>query len=64
MRANTSYSGRNSNSKHSNTGAVSVGATFKKSSTEAASCRVALVLDTHFVPCSLHCEAFYDTLYE
>lgn len=60
--ANTSYSSRNSNSRCSNSDMVSVAATFKKSSTEATSCRVALVLDTFRAPCCFVRDASYDTL--
>ncbi|WP_206750444.1 hypothetical protein, partial [Halorubrum sp. GN11_10-6_MGM] len=41
---------------------VSVAAAFKKSSTEATFCRVALVLDTLSAPCRFVRDAFYDTL--
>ena len=61
-RANTSYSSRNSNSRYSNNGTVSVAAAFKNSSTEATSCRVAVVLDTLSAPCCFVRDAFYDTL--
>jgi len=51
--ANTSYSSRNSNSRNSNSGTVSVAAEFKKSSTEATSCRALVLLETVFKPCGL-----------
>ena len=60
--ANTSYSSRNSKERCSNSGTVLVAATFKKSSTEATSCRVLVLLDTVSKPCGLPREAFYDTL--
>jgi hypothetical protein len=50
--ANTSYSRRNSNSKCSNSGTVSVAATFKKSSTKATSCSALVLLDAVSTPCS------------
>jgi len=50
------------NSRYSNSGTVSVAATFKKSSTEVTSCRVSVLLDTVSTPCGLPWEVFYDTL--
>jgi hypothetical protein len=48
----------------SNSGTVSVVAAFKKSSTEATSCRALVLLDTVSKLCGLPWEAFYDTLYQ
>jgi len=59
-----SCSRRNSNSRCLNSGTVSVAAAFKKSSTEATSCRALVLLDTVSKPCGLLWEAFYDTLYD
>jgi hypothetical protein len=61
--ANTSYSSRNPKERYSNSGTVSVAATFKKSSTEVTFCRVWALLDTVPMPCNLVRDAFYDTLH-
>jgi hypothetical protein len=61
--ANTSYASRNSNSRCSNNGTVSVAAVFNTSLTEATSCRALVLLDTVSKPCGLLWEAFYDTRY-
>ena len=60
--ANTSYSSRTCNSRYSNSGTVSVAATFKKSSTEVTFCRVWALLGTIPTPRNLIRDTFYDTL--